>query len=54
LGDDTFYTSLDYCGSFGKGFILNFEDVKTKIVGVIGYMEVEEGIVKCIDMNTAG
>ena len=44
----------DYCGGFAKGFIVNFEDLKNKIGEMQAYIQVIDGVVKCIDINTAG
>lgn len=53
LIDESFYKE-DYCGPFGKGFITSFNDVKTKIGSQRAYIQVVDGIVKCIDVDTAG
>ena len=52
--DETFYKD-DYCGPFGKttGFE-NFEDVQKLDKSRIAYIQVINGIVKCVEVNTAG
>lgn len=54
LVDDTFYTD-NMCGQFGKsGMFKNLKDVKGLTNSDIAYIQVVDGVVKCIEINSAG